>query len=124
MKLIEQLNNLRGRELVPIDMQAYTHQDDMITAILHHIVALTLNRPINVEETLHTGMAIIVLAIRTAGELPEDLDDIPVMGQGNEIARRLIASVPERCPDCDGEKHQGGCGEPDYYPKSREEPYD
>jgi len=114
MRLIEQMHALLGRDVPSTDMREYTHQDPEVAEVLHRCLHLLIPHW-DAESFLLAGMDIVVAAIREAGELPDDLNSMPLVGaQGrhDQAARGLIASVPERCPDCGGTAHPGTCDEP------------
>lgn len=116
MKLITMIEEqLAAREGYP-DLYTYTHESESVKDILHHISA-TIGPFVNVEQLLLAGMALIVEAIRRTGELPDDLNDLPMPGTAQAAhdarAQTLIGSVPDLCPDCGSAAHPGTCDEPD-----------
>lgn len=119
MKLIEMLHNLIDKPIPAADMRTYTHQDEAVANRLHY--GLAINAPFaDAEMILLAGMDIIVAAIREAGELPEDLYDIPMIAaqdKHNEAAQKLLDTVVEKCPDCGGAAHPNACDEPDMLSK-------
>lgn len=129
MTFIEMLNAQIHRQGISApNMYAYTHQDDMVATAIHNALVGMLDLGATAEDILLAGMTFALVAIREAGELPDDLATLGTAGEEQDehdaTARRLLEGVSNAglpwgphddspCPDCGQARHPDACEEPD-----------